>query len=158
MADLTPITTSRFYCEFDDMTEKMIKSVQEVSFTGKVKGNDKALMSTKGGKTIRQSTSTGFEENPNITIEVYLTEGDTEMYDWMEATMPSDYGGKGKWSENRKNGAITAYDPADEAILRWELTNAWVKSYSVSEFSADGEDFAVETFELVCEDIRRVQP
>jgi hypothetical protein len=74
MADtpVRPVTTSRFYVEFDGLTEKLIKSVQEIAFQGQVKGYEKALASTKGGKTLRQSTSTGFEENPNFTIEVYL--------------------------------------------------------------------------------------
>ncbi|MBE9031478.1 phage tail protein [filamentous cyanobacterium LEGE 11480] len=159
---IRPITTSRFYVEFDGLTEKLIKSVQEVAFQGQVKGNEKPLATTKGGKTIRQSTSTGFEENPNFTIEVYLREGDMEFYNWMQDTMPSSYSagsaaaGKGKWSENRKNGSIVAYDPGDKEILRWNIKNAWIKTYKISDLAADGSDLAVETFEIVCEDIRRV--
>ena len=160
MADLKPVTTSRFYVEFDGMTEKLMKSVQEVAFQGQVKGNDKPLMSTKDGKTLRQSTSAGFEEQPNITIEVYLMKGDTEFYTWMEDTMPTSYSGAGagggKWADRRKNGSIVAYAPGDNEIMRWDIKNAWVKSYKVSDFSADGADLAFETFELVCEDIKRV--
>lgn len=161
MADLKPVTTSRFYVEFDGMSEKMLKSVQEVSFQGQVKGSEKALMSTKSGKTLRQSTSTGFEQNPNITIEIYLMQGDKEFYTWAQDTMPTSYSGAGsgggKWEENRKNGSVTAYDPGDNEIMRWEIKNAWVKSYKVSDFSSDGTDLAHETFELVCEDIKRVK-
>ena len=159
-----PITTSRFYVEFDGLTEKLIKSVQEVAFQGQVKGYEKALASTKGGKTLRQSTSAGFEENPNFTIEVYLREGDMDFYNWFQNTMPTSYSsgsaasGQGKWSENRKNGAIVGYDPGDKEILRWTITKAWIKSYKVSDFAADGADLAFETFEIVCEDIRRVSP
>lgn len=158
-----PITTSRFYVEFDGMTDKLIKSVQEVAFQGQVKGYEKALASTKKGKTLRQSTSAGFEENPNFTIEVYLVEGDMDFYNWMQDTMPTSYSGgasaagKGKWSENRKNGSIVAYDPGDNEILRWNITNAWIRSYKTSDFAADGADLAFETFEIVCEDIRRVK-
>jgi phage tail-like protein len=167
MADVLgqPITTSRFYVEFDDMTDKLIKSVQEVAFQGQVKGYEKALASTKGGQTLRQSTSAGFEENPNFTIEVYLREGDMDFYNWMLETMPKSYSagtggasGKGQWSERRKSGSIVAYDPGDKEILRWNITKAWIKSYKVSDFAADGADLAFETFEIVCEDIRRVQP
>ena len=159
-----PITTSRFYVEFDGMTDKMIKSVQEVAFQGQVKGHVKSLASSKKGQTLRQSTSSGFEENPNFTIEVYLREGDTDFYTWMLNTMPTSYSagsgdgaaGKGQWSQHRKNGSIVAYDPGDKEILRWNITNAWIRSYKVSDFAADGSDLAVETFEIVCEDIRRV--
>lgn len=161
MADGSPITTSRFYVEFDGMSDKLLKSVQEVAFQGQVKGNDKALMSTKDGKTIRQSTSAGFEENPNVTIEVYLMKDDKEFYDWMQRTMPTSYSGagsgEGQWSENRKNGSIVAYDPGDNEIMRWDMKNAWIKSYKVSDFAADGADLATETFEIVCEDVKRVK-
>ena len=166
MADIPvrPITTSRFYVEFDGMTDKLIKSVQEVAFQGQVKGYEKALASTKSGKTLRQSTSAGFEENPNFTIEVYLVEGDMDFYNWMQDTMPTSYSGGstaaggGKWSASRKSGSIVAYDPGDKEILRWDIKNAWIKSYKVSDFGADGADLAFETFEIVCEDIRRVKP
>ena len=158
-----PIATSRFYVEFDGMTDKLIKSVQEVKFQGQVKGYEKALASTKEGKTLRQSTSSGFEENPNFTLEVYLREGDMDFYNWFKGTMPKDYAsggaasGDGQWGSNRKNGSITAYDPSDKMVMRWEIKNAWVKSYKVSDFAADGADLAFETFEMVCEDIRRVK-
>jgi phage tail-like protein len=160
MAELKPVTTSRFYVNFDGLEEKMIKSVQEVAFQGQTAGSEKALASTKGGKTLRQSTSTGFEENPNVTIEVYLREGDMEFYNWFKGTMPTDYAGAGagdgKWADNRKSGSIVAYDPGDQIIMQWDLTNAWIKSYKVSDWDASGTDLAYETFEIVCEDIRRV--
>lgn len=157
MPDLKPIPTSRFYVEFDGITEKMVKSVTEVSFSGMTAGHEKPLASTKDGKTLWQSTSGGFEENPNVTIEVYLCEGDMDFYNWMKATMPKSEGGDGKWSENRKNGSIVAYDSGDAEILRWNMTNAWVKSYKMADLSADGKDLAFETFEIVCEQINRAK-
>ncbi|GAB4175277.1 MAG: phage tail protein [Coleofasciculaceae cyanobacterium] len=157
MADLIPIPTSRFYVEFDGITEKMVKSVTEVTFTGQTAGHEKALASTKNGKTLWQSTSSGFEENPNITIEVYLTEGDMDFYNWIKAVMPKSEGGEGKWAEMRKSGSIVGYDPGDEEILRWNLTNAWPKSYKVSDCSSESKDLAVETIEIVCEQINRVK-
>ncbi|HEY9603797.1 MAG TPA: phage tail protein [Allocoleopsis sp.] len=157
MADLRPIPTSRFYVEFDGITEKMIKSVTEVTFTGQTAGHEKPLASTKGGKTLWQSTSSGFEENPNITIEVYLSEGDLDFYNWLKSVMPKSEGGDGKWGSNRKNGSITAYDSEDKEIMRWNLTNAWPKSYKISDCGSESKDLAVETIELVCEQINRAK-
>jgi len=157
MADLIPIPTSRYYVEFDGLTDKLIKSVSEVTFTGQTSGHEKPLASTKGGKTIWQSTSAGFEENPNVTIEVYVTEGDMDFYNWMLAVMPKSEGGKGEWSKNRKNGAIVAYDSADEEAIRWSLTNCWIKTYKVSDFSSESNELAVETFEIIAEQINRVK-
>lgn len=157
MADLIPIPTSRYYVEFDGLTDKLIKSVSEVTFTGQTAGHEKPLASTKGGKTIWQSTSAGFEENPNVTIEVYVTEGDMDFYNWMLATMPKSEGGQGKWSSSRKNGSIVAYDSEDNEAIRWSLTNCWIKSYKVSDFNSESKDLAVETFEIIAEQINRVK-
>jgi phage tail-like protein len=135
----------------------LIKSVSEVTFTGQTAGHEKPLASTKGGKTIWQSTSAGFEENPNVTIEVYVTEGDMDFYNWMLATMPKSEGGQGKWSSSRKNGSIVAYDSEDNEAIRWSLTNCWIKSYKVSDFNSESKDLAVETFEIIAEQINRVK-
>ena len=155
MPELKPIPNSRYYVEFDGLTDKLIKSVTEVSFTGQTAGHEKPLASTKSGKTLWQTTSSGFEENPNVTIEVYVVEGDMDFYNWMKATMPKSEGGDGQWSGNRKNGSIVAYDSEDTEVMRWNLTNAWIKSYKVSDFSAESKDLAVETYEIVCEQIKR---
>ena len=156
MAELQPIPTSRFYVEFDGITDKLIKSVTETTFSGQTQGHEKPLASTKSGKTLWQSTSSGFEENPNVTFEAYVVEGDMDFYNWMLATMPKSEGGQGKWSENRKNGSIVAYDSGDNEVMRWNLTNCWIKSYKVSDFSAESNELAVETYEVVAEEMVRV--
>lgn len=157
MANLIPIPNSRYYVEFDGLTEKLIKSVSEVTFTGQTAGHEKPLASTKGGKTIWQSTSSGFEENPNVTIEVYVTEDDMDFYNWMLTTMPKSEGGQGQWSSGRKNGSIVAYDSEDNEAIRWTLTNCWIKSYKVSDFNSESKDLAVETFEIIAEQINRAK-
>ncbi|HAA32826.1 MAG TPA: phage tail protein, partial [Cyanobacteria bacterium UBA8553] len=105
--------------------------------TGQTAGHEKPLASTKNGKTLWQTTSSGFEENPNVTIEVYLIEGNMDFYNWLLAVMPKSENGKGNWSGMRKSGSITAYDSGDNMIMRWDLTNAWPKSYKVSDCAAD---------------------
>ncbi|AFZ01398.1 phage tail protein [Calothrix sp. PCC 6303] len=155
MPELKPIPTSRFYVEFDGLTQKLIKSITDFSFTGQTTGHEKPLASTKDGKTLWQTTSGGFKQNPNFTIEVYLAEGDMDFYNWMLATMPKSEGGKGEWSKNRKAGALVAYDSEDAEIMRWKITNGWIKSYKISEFASDSNQLAVETFEVVCEQVDR---
>jgi phage tail-like protein len=157
MAELKPITTSRFYVEFAGLTDKMIKSVTEITFTGSTAGHEKPLASGKGGMTLRQSTSAGFLENPNFTVEVYLQEGNTDFYAWMKATMPTSEGGDGKWSESRKEGAIVGYDPGDKEVLRWSFVNCWIKSYKMSDLNAESKDLAFETFEIISEKMNRVK-
>ncbi|HLO85210.1 MAG TPA: phage tail protein [Nostocaceae cyanobacterium] len=155
MSELKPIPTSRYYVEFDGITEKLIKSVTEVTFSGQTAGHEKPLASTKSGKTLWQSTSSGFEENPNITFEAYVVEGDMDFYNWLKGTMPKSEGGEGKWGSNRKNGSITAYDSEDKEVLRWNLINCWIKTYKVSDFTAESKDLAAETYEVIAEEITR---
>lgn len=155
MANLIPIPTSRYYLQFPGLQDKFVKSVSEVTFTAQTAGHEKPLASTKDGKTLWQATSTGFEENPNITVEVYLTEGDMDFYNWMEQTMPQSEGGKGNWFDNRKDGTLTAYDAADKPVMAWSLNKCWIKSYKVSEFSSESKELAVETFEIIAEQINR---
>lgn len=157
MAELKPIPTSRFYWEVDGLTDKMVKSVTEVKFQAKTAGHEKPIASTKDGKTLWQTTSSGFEEHPEFTVEVYLCEGDMDCYNWMKGTIPASELGDGKWSENRKNGSIVAYDSGDQEILRWDFKNAWIKSYKVSDFASDSKDLAFETYQVLCEDIKRVK-
>ena len=45
----------------------MIKSVQEVAFQGQTGGSEKALASTKSGKTLRQST---FNQSINCLVGI----------------------------------------------------------------------------------------
>lgn len=156
MADYSTFPTSYFYVEFDGITEKLVRAVTAPQFQSQTAGASKALASTKGGKEIRQTTSAGFEKNPNIVIEAYLCQSDMDWYNWFKATMPTKYGGSGKWSENRKNGSIVGYDSGDNEVLRWNVTKAWIRSYKVSDFSSESNQLAVETFEIVCEQLNRV--
>ena len=80
-----------------------------------------------------------------------------DFYNWMLATMPKSEGGQGKWSSSRKNGSIVAYDSEDNEAIRWSLTNCWIKSYKVSDFNSESKDLAVETFEIIAEQINRVK-
>ncbi|MEM9539689.1 MAG: phage tail protein [Cyanobacteria bacterium P01_E01_bin.42] len=155
MAELKPIPTSRFYMEFDGLTEKMVASVGEISFEGEISGQDKPHSASKYTFTYWQTTS-GRQNNPNITLEVYLVKGDMDWYKWYERCTPMSDGGWGSWGLYRKSGTLTAYNSSDEPVLKWNINNAWPKSYSVSDLSADGSEFVKETFEIVCEDITRV--
>lgn len=151
-----PIPTSSFYVEFDGLTDKQVKKISGVTMTAQTAGHEKALASGKGGMTKWQSTSSGFEENPSMTLEVYLAKGDMEFYNWLKAIMPKSAGGEGKWAENRKNGSVVAYGPDGNEVLRWDMTGALIKSYKVSDFSGDSKELAVETLEFVMESINRV--
>ena len=152
---------SRYYVEFDGLTQAQIKSMAQISYEGKVAGNAKPIGSTIGGKHDRQTTSGGYDSNPSMTIEVYLcdhaTSASSKLYNWFQECLPPSEGGRGNWANNRKNGSVIVYDPSGKEVLRWNLERAWPKKYSIADADVTGQDLAVETYELVAERITKVR-
>ncbi len=161
MVGVITTVASRFYVEFDGITQAQIKSMAQISYEGKVTGNAKPIGSTKGGIHDRQTTSGGYDSNPAMTVEVYLCDdprsASAQMYNWFQECLPPSEGGKGNWSNNRKNGSVVVYDPNGREIMRWNLERAWPKKYSVADADVAGQDLAVETYELVAEGINKVK-
>jgi len=161
MVGVITTVASRFYVEFDGITQAQIKSMAQISYEGKVTGNAKPIGSTKGGIHDRQTTSGGYDSNPAMTLEVYLCDSpqsaSAQMYNWFQECLPPSEGGQGNWSKNRKNGSVVVYDPNGQEIMRWNLERAWPKKYSVADADVTGQDLAVETYELVSERISKVK-
>lgn len=53
------------------------------------------------------------------------------------------------------NGKITAFNNAGEPTASWTVINAWPKSYSSSDLSADNGEVIIETLVLAHEGIKR---
>lgn len=159
MVGVVTTVASRYYVEFDGITEAQIKSMAQMSYEGKVTGNAKPIGSAKWGIQDRQTTSGGYDSNPGMTIEVYLCDdpksASAQMYKWFEECLPPSEGGQGNWSKNRKNGSVVVYDPNGKEVMRWNLERAWPKKYSVADADVTGQDLAVETYEIVAERINK---
>jgi phage tail-like protein len=160
MAAVYTTTASRYYVEFDGIPEVEIKSMAQISYEAKVTGNAKSIASTKAGKTTRQTTSGGFESNPSMAIEVYMSD-DTrsssfQLYNWFQQCLPPSDGGTGQWAKNRRSGSVVVYDSRGGEVLRWNLEAAWIKKYSIADADVKGGDLAVETYELIAERITKV--
>ncbi|MCG8367652.1 MAG: phage tail protein [Pseudanabaenales cyanobacterium] len=150
-------TASSYYVEFDGIAETEIKSMAQVSYEGKVTGNAKPIACTKGGRTSRQTTSGGYDSSPSMTLEVYMCDdprsASFQFYNWFQDCLPPSDGGTGNWASSRKTGSVVVYDPQSTEVLRWNLEKAWIKKYSISDPDVTGQDLAVETYELVAENI-----
>jgi phage tail-like protein len=134
-----------------------IKSMAALTYEGKVAGGDKALGSGLKGRRRRQTTIAGYETNPSMTIETYISDdpndASRQLFAWFKACLPPEEGGLGKWSEYRANGSIVLYSPDGEEVLRWNLERAWPKKYSIADMDSTSGDLAVETYEIVAESI-----
>jgi phage tail-like protein len=154
-----PIAPSSFYLEFDSMTDLVFKSVKLPDYKPKVQGKDSPFGSTKGGKTIRQINSSGFEGL--FSFECVCVASPTgssaskKMYSWLEQCMPASAGGKGKFTGSKKAGAITAYDNDGQEVAKWEFTDAWPSKYKCADFDAAGDTYLDETFTITCEKFNR---
>lgn len=100
----------------------------------------------EGGDNTTMRKLPGMAKYSNITLKRGLTD-DRELYDWMR--------GGALGTVERKSGSIVVMDLAGNEKVRWNFVNAWPTKWSAPEFSAKGNDVAIETFELAHEGIER---
>ena len=158
---LSTTSSSKFYISWEGLEEMPLKSVTEVKYEAKTTGGQKPLECGKGGKTNRQSTSGGFDSSPTMTVETYLcgdpTSASRRLSDWFNQAKPASDLGEGDWANARKSGSVVLYNPdGNKEIVRWNFVQAWVKSYSLGDADATGEELAIESFEFVCEKIEKL--
>ncbi len=158
-------TATRYQIDFRNNTvgaivdRAYIKSMAALTFEGKVTGGDKPLGSGPKGVRIRQTTVAGYETNPSMTIETYISDdpndASRQLFAWFKACLPPEEGGDGRWSQYRADGSVVLYDPDGQEVLRWNLFRAWPKKYSIADLDTTSSDLAVETYEIVAEMITK---
>ena len=62
-----------------------------------------------------------------------------------------------QWKANRKNATITAYDQENNPVVEWTFVNCYPTSYTLPDFTAGGNDVALEVVDIVYEGVKRVQ-
>ncbi|RUT08135.1 phage tail protein [Dulcicalothrix desertica PCC 7102] len=146
------LTACKFYFSAGDITDKFIKEISGLGIENtpaqEVHG------SSKQGKLSRQATPTVVKFT-NITIKVIATD-DIDLYKWYQ-DCNEDMGDPRKWSDNRKEGSVVAYDQKGEEKARWDIKFCYPCKYTGPTLTASGGDMANETIELVHEGIKRVK-
>ncbi len=101
----------------------------------------------EGGDNTTVRKMPGVTKYPNIVLKWGLTDS-RELYDWYRDIV------KGKVA--RKTGSIVLYDvDGTTEKVRWNFTNAWPTKWDGPDFTAKGNDIAIETLELAHEGIER---
>lgn len=90
---------------------------------------------------------TGLAKAGNVTLKWGITDS-LDLYKWHKNFL----GGNGEV----KNLAIILMDEAGNDKARWELVRAWPSRYHSPDLNAKGNEVAIETLELVCEELSRV--
>lgn len=95
-------------------------------------------------KTVRKLP--GLTKHTNITLKWGLTDS-KELYNWYRDVV------NGKIQ--RRNGSIILLDLEGNEKVRWNFFNGWPTKWDGPDFTAKGNDVAVETLEIVHEGIER---
>jgi phage tail-like protein len=165
MAELNkPIAPSGFYLEIAGVAEgesSIFKSVTLPDYSPKVQGGQQAVGTTKGGKTIWQVNTAGFEGLFTFDcICIASGDGDStskKMYEWFEKCLPASNGGKSQWADNKVEGSITAYDTDGNEVAKWEFAEAWPSKYKCADLDVTSDSYIEETYTITCEKFNRVQ-
>jgi phage tail-like protein len=100
----------------------------------------------EGGENATVRKLPGLTKHANITLKWGMTDSH-DLYDWHRQIVNGEI--------VRKNGSIIVLDTQGEAKVQWDFFQAWPVKWDGPDFSAKGNDVAVETLELACELIKR---
>lgn len=90
----------------------------------------------------------GATKQNNIVLKWGLTDpAQGDLYSWYQNIM------KGKIE--RKNGSIIVLDLEGNEKVRWNFFDAWPTKWDGPDFSAKGNEVAIDSLELACERIER---
>lgn len=91
----------------------------------------------------------GLTKYGNITLKWGITDS-LDLYKWRQQVIDTGAG------ESRKNMSIILMDEAGKDKARWNIVQAWPSKYKPADFSAKGNEVAIETLEVVHEGFSRV--
>jgi phage tail-like protein len=100
----------------------------------------------EGGDNTTMRKLPGPTKYGNITLKRGVTD-DRDLYNWVLDCV--------RGNVQRRSGSVIITDLAGNEKVRWNFRNAWPTKWTSPEFSAKGNDVAIETFELAHEGIER---
>lgn len=104
----------------------------------------------EGTDPVHSRKLAGMTTYGNVTLKWGLTDS-MDLYNWRKQVI--DKGALGA----RKNLSLVLIDEAGDDKARWNVMEAWPTKYDTSDFSAKGGEVMIETLDLVCEEVVRVQ-
>jgi phage tail-like protein len=126
-----------------------IDGIQQAGFTdcSGFGANTDPIEYREGGENTTVRKLPGLTKYPNITLKWGLTDS-RELYDWYRDVVSGKI--------QRKNGSIILFDlDGQTEKVRWNFVNAWPTKWDAPDFTAKGNDIAIETLELAHEGIER---
>lgn len=93
---------------------------------------------------------TGLNRFGPLVLEGGVTDDSVALFEWHLRVQ------EGKVDEARRDVAVVLLDQEGEPAGRWELVRAWPARYEGPVLDANRSAVAIETLEIVCEGVRRV--
>jgi len=143
MARVDPYRQFRFRVEIDGITQA---GFNEVSFADITTDPVEYREGTEPPVFRKLS---GLTKYGNITLKWGITDS-MDLYNWRQQVI--DTGAEGA----RKNMSIILVDEAGGDKVRWDIVEAWPSKYDPPDFSAKGNEVAIESLEIVHEGFKRV--
>lgn len=156
MAELLTMSSNRFSFKYDGKEYPVMK-VSGISVQAKTSGHAKPIASGAKAQLTRQTVSTGYYSNQDVTVTAVIEDGNKKLWDAFKKGMPATYGGDGKWGENFKDASVDIFDADAKKVLTYDLKQCQLVSYEVSECNVSGQEFLTETFTLNIESVHRKQ-
>lgn len=100
----------------------------------------------EGGMTKAVLKLPGLTKYTNITLKWGITDN-RNLYNWYKDVVDGKI--------QRKNGSIIVLDLEGTEKIRWNFFEAWPTKFDHPDFTAKGNDIAIETLELAVERIER---
>jgi len=138
MAD--PYKNFRFLVELDGIVQA---GFSDVSGFG---SNVEVIEYREGGDAATVRKLPGKVSYPDITLKWGITDS-RELYDWHLAAVSGTI--------QRKNGSIILLDDTAQEKVRWNFFGAWPSKWDGADFTAKGNDVAVDALTVSCERVER---
>lgn len=140
MARVDPYKNFRFLLEIDGITQA---GFSDCSGFG---SNVEVVEYREGGEAPTVRKLPGKTSYPDITLKWGITDS-RELYDWHLSAINGNL--------ERKNGSIILQDDLGQEKVRWNFFTAWPSKYDGPDFSAKGNDVAIDTLTISCERLVR---
>jgi phage tail-like protein len=138
-ARLDPFTNFNFLVEIDGITRAAFHECSGLDSTMDV------IEHREGGRTTPLKLP-GMTRFPNVVLRRGVTD-DRELYEWHQDAVAGNV--------ERRNGSIVILDRQGNEQTRWNFISAWPLAYRGPALTSEGNDVAIESFELAHEGLER---
>lgn len=137
-----PFFNANFRLEIDDFPVATFSEVSGLTSTGDI-------IEYRNGDDVRLTTRKipGLRKFGPLVLKRGVIQ-DTSLWDWYRSVVNGVV--------DRKDGSVILMNEAGQDVVRWNFTDAWPNQADGPALKGDGKEVAIESIQLVVEDIQMV--